>query len=325
MSIGIPSYPLLWPDVEWTNGPVLFLGPTSVSARCGRCQMFLTEASPNVRKYVKRPCKEPAGMSLYWRCMERGDTLIQDVEMPSFEGVEQGPATLASARKCVDWMVLVVFQLNKNAAFELQTSALIHDLVIASASQAALLCRRRLSDQARTSLIHSWLDQSLLLRPSWERMRTLRNELVHGLFTESEAKLEPSEIDREFLLLFSLAASERLRTDSAESQARQSLRNLMSRLELSAEELAHLAEVARNDIVEWESGRQRIPADRQPALNKASSGVSRLLSLFRPERLPQVIRRKIDLFEGESALDWILQGRTDEVVERYESALTYQE
>jgi DNA-binding XRE family transcriptional regulator len=169
------------------------------------------------------------------------------------------------------------------------------------------------------------LDQSLLLRPSWERMRTLRNELVHGLFTESEAKLEPSEIDREFLLLFSLAASERLRTDSAESQARQSLRNLMSRLELSAEELAHLAEVARNDIVEWESGRQRIPADRQPALNKASSGVSRLLSLFRPERLPQVIRRKIDLFEGESALDWILQGRTDEVVERYESALTYQE
>jgi hypothetical protein len=256
--------------------------------------------------------------------MDPGDTLVQEVELPSFEGVEPGSATLASARKCVDWMGLVVFQLNKKAEFELQTSALIHDLVLASASQAALLWRHRLSNQARTSLVHAWLDQSLMLRPSWERMRKLRNELVHGSFTAFEGQLDPSDVDREFLLVFSVAVSEKLRAATAESRARQSLRMVMSHLQLSAEDLAQLVGSSRHDLNEWESGRQPIPPEQQVILNRASRAVMRLMSLFRPERVPQVTRRRVQLFSGESALDWILQGRADEVVERYESVLAYQ-
>jgi len=49
-----------------------------------------------------------------------------------------------------------------------------------------------------------------------------------------------------------------------------------------------------------------------------------MLEIFRPERLFQVVRRKADLFDGESALEWILRGRVAEVADRYELALSYQ-
>lgn len=250
--------------------------------------------------------------------------------MPSFEGLESNSANLAAARKCVDWMVLVVLHLNERAGFELQTSAWIHDLVISSASQAAILWSRRLSEQARISLLHSWLDQSLILKPSsklianWERMFATRSELLHALLNLSENELRPSELDREFLSIFSLAVAEKLRTETSESQARQSLRNVLTRLELSAEDISQLLAVSSQDIGEWESGRRPIGSEYQPVINRASSAVGRLLAMFRPERLPDVVRRKAELFGGQSALEWILQGRIGEVVNRYEAALTYQ-
>jgi len=46
--------------------------------------------------------------------------------------------------------------------------------------------------------------------------------------------------------------------------------------------------------------------------------------MFRPERLAQVVRRKAGLFDGESALDWILRGRIVTAVDHYEIALVYQ-
>jgi len=253
------------------------------------------------------------------------EALIGDVQMPSFEGLESSSTNLAAARKCVDWMILAVLQLNRKAGFELQTSALIHDLVISSASQAAILWSRRLSEEARTSLVHSWLDQSLVLRPSWERMHAIRNELVHGLLSSLEKKLQPSEVDREFLLSFSLAVAEKLRTDTSESQARQSLRNVLTRLELSIEDLSRIFAVSVGDIEAWESGRRPMRTEYQSIVNRASSAVMRLAAIFRPERLPQVIRRKAALFGGESALDWILRGQIHEVADRYETTLAYQQ
>ncbi len=41
-------------------------------------------------------------------------------------------------------------------------------------------------------------------------------------------------------------------------------------------------------------------------------------------RLPQVIRRPVDIFDGHSALEWILLGRIEEVAKRYEVAFAYQ-
>ncbi len=56
----------------------------------------------------------------------------------------------------------------------------------------------------------------------------------------------------------------------------------------------------------------------------AGAALDRLLRLFRPESLPQVIRRHAALFDGQRALDWILAGRITEVADRYDVALSYQ-
>ena len=40
--------------------------------------------------------------------------------------------------------------------------------------------------------------------------------------------------------------------------------------------------------------------------------------------IPQLIRRPVRGFDGDTALAWIQAGRINEVVERYEKALRYQ-
>jgi hypothetical protein len=78
------------------------------------------------------------------------------------------------------------------------------------------------------------------------------------------------------------------------------------------------------DIRRWESDPHSIPTDRLATLGAAEEALDRLLEMFLPERLPQVIRRKAALFEERPALDWILEGRIGEVATRYDLALTFQ-
>jgi len=74
-----------------------------------------------------------------------------------------------------------------------------------------------------------------------------------------------------------------------------------------------------------ESGADSTICTSSPTWQPISSwALTRLLALFRPERLPEVIQRPADLFDGERALDWIRRGRAAEVADRYEMALSYQ-
>jgi hypothetical protein len=75
-----------------------------------------------------------------------------------------------------------------------------------------------------------------------------RNKLIDEQFSPSAKKLQASALDREFLLVFSLAVAEKRRADESQSQARQALRRLISRLELSSEDLGGLLSVSA-DIV----------------------------------------------------------------------------
>ena len=82
--------------------------------------------------------------------------------------------------------------------------------------------------------------------------------------------------------------------------------------------------VSADTIVDWETGRTAIPVDVRATISRTNAAVTRMLNIVRPERLPQVIRRKVDIFDGQSALEWILRGRIDEVANRYEVAFAYQ-
>ena len=66
------------------------------------------------------------------------------------------------------------------------------------------------------------------------------------------------------------------------------------------------------------------PTANLTELQAAEEALKRLWSVVRPERLPIVIRRPVELFGGRCALDWILEGRIAEVADRYAAALSYQ-
>jgi len=252
------------------------------------------------------------------------EALLAEVPVPKPENRDSTPPNLAAARACVDWMIVAILHLNRKIEFEPQTSALVHDFVLASASQAAVYWRHGWSDQARTSLLHSWIDQSLAFEPSWKRLYEFRNRLVHDQFSPSKNRLQNSDLDREFLLVFSVAVAEKLSGDQADLQARHALRQLLGHLELSNADLASILRVSIDTVDEWESGRTNIPVDARGTLTRANSALAHLLGIFRPERLPQVIRQKAELFKGQSAYEWILQGRIQEVAELYENSFAYQ-
>ena len=253
------------------------------------------------------------------------EALLREVPVPAPERLDH-PATpnLAAAQACVDWMELAITHLNRTIGFEDNTSAYVHDLVLACASQAAVFWLRGWSEQARESLLHSWIDQSLALEPTWKLLIDFRAALACDPLSSRAAKLQASEWDREFLLVFGLAVAKRLGTEQVTSQARQSLRQLLERLELSTADLSQWLGVPTETVDQWESARTAIPPATRAALAQADDAVSRLLAIFRPERLPQVIRQKADIFEGESARDWILRGRIQDVADLYESAFAYQ-
>ena len=155
-------------------------------------------------------------------------------------------------------------------------------------------------------------------------MYEFRNKLVHEQFSPSAKRLPASAFDREFLLVFSLAVAEKLRAEEGQSQARQALRRLISRLELSSDDFGSLLGASADIVNQWESSETPIPIETRATLARADNALSRLLAILRPERLPQVIRQEADLFKGESARGWILQGRIQEVADLYEAALSYQ-
>ncbi len=252
------------------------------------------------------------------------ESLLEEVPVPAPERPNSTPPTLAAARACVDWMILAIQHLNRRIGFEAQTSVLVHDLVLASASHAAVFWRQGWSDQARISLLHSWIDQSLVFEPSWKHLYDFRNRLIHQQFSPAANRLQGSDLDREFLLVFSIAVAEKLAVGQAASQARQALRQLLGRLELSSSDLARLLGVSVETVDQWESGRAVIPAEARAALARANNALSRMLAIFRPERLLQVIRQQVELFKGQSAYAWILQGRIQEVADLYETAFAYQ-
>lgn len=133
-----------------------------------------------------------------------------------------------------------------------------------------------------------------------------------------------SQIDDEWLLLYNQAVGEAMARDLEVGRARATLRSLMTHLQVGQDELGRLFGVSGETVRRWERGAVEIPSQRQAAIFAVETSLRRLLEIFRPERLPVVVRREAEIFDGETALEWILRGRIADVVERYETAFLYQ-
>lgn len=121
------------------------------------------------------------------------------------------------------------------------------------------------------------------------------------------------------IVVFEEAASARKMTSG-----RDMLRRVSACFGLSFDDIGRMLKVSGETVRRWERGISRIPSDALATLELVDSALTRLTRLFLPQRLPEVVRRKADLFDGSRALDWILQGRIAEVADRYEQALSYQ-
>jgi hypothetical protein len=101
------------------------------------------------------------------------------------------------------------------------------------------------------------------------------------------------------------------------------LDTLRASLDLSREDVGTMVGSSGETVRAWEDGDEEVPDLVFGRLVSAHAALNRLRDVFRPERLPQVIPRRAPVFASERALEWILDGRIEEVAQRYEQGLAY--
>ncbi len=117
-------------------------------------------------------------------------------------------------------------------------------------------------------------------------------------------------------LVTGLRQSQRLKDRS------QDLRRLIALFGLSGEEAATLFEIDEVVLGKWLEGTP-LPMVQGVRLDRALAAAERLCAMFKPEALPDVVRREAPVFQGRRALDLILDCRADAVAAAYDRLLSY--
>lgn len=131
-------------------------------------------------------------------------------------------------------------------------------------------------------------------------------------------------ISAEWSATYHLAVATVLSQRQSADEGQHTLQSLMACLDLSYDNLGRMFDVSGETVRRWEKGTHPIPSERKAEITLAGAALERLLKMFRLERLPETLRRPAQLFDGKTALSWILQGRIAEVADRYEVLLRYQ-
>ena len=189
-----------------------------------------------------------------------------------------------------------------NNAFQVPgpQAELVEAGVLQNSFPAFLLLQRRDPGRASWWVVHTWQDYA------------------------GELERLPLVEDKRSLLDYDQAVHEFLSSSERVDEGRRILRRLMTSLGLGQDEAGRIFGVSGETVRRWDRGKVRIPDSRMAALVSAEAALARLEALFLPDRLPLVIRRPVELFQGERALDLILRGRIADVAGRYEMVLAYQ-
>ncbi len=262
------------------------------------------------------------------RCLESARDLPERLEQPNLPAARQSAALF---RDCFH-------ALSAYAELESAIGRVIDSQALYASFDALLTFRAGEITRTVAALLETWVATSLAELPGAGGAKVEMLAFPSALQRELEASRgevaeRPGGTGRgpadaseraEWLLLFHQAVEQVVASEIGADQARNGLRSLMARLELSQDDLGRMFGVSGETIRRWERGLTTIPVERRSEILVAESGLRRLQDLFRPQRLPTTLRRPAELFDGESALAWILRGRIADVVERYEEALLYQ-
>ncbi len=182
------------------------------------------------------------------------------------------------------------------------TSAVVHDAF------PSLLCYRRgHPDVASRILLARWR--------AYLGESPISVKLLHCV---------PEPEDSRLLSVFSAVVSGLLIAQAQSSRGQAILARLMESLRLSYDQLGRMLGVSGETARRWAQGVIAVPEAQLAKLDVADAALTRLLSIFRPDRLPEVVRRLAELFDGQSALDWILTSRIRDVADRYDLLTRYQ-
>jgi transcriptional regulator with XRE-family HTH domain len=227
---------------------------------------------------------------------------------------------LGDVRSLVDELGDVLEALNRSAGLDAGAARLVRDTVLHASFPVLLRVREGQADAAASQLLHLW--QATLRGFGWDEggIASAESEVAESPRLLASASGEAADL----LPLFTLAIFGRLTEGQGQERARQALARLAELLRLSLDQLGRMLGVSGETVRRWTRGSHRVPEERSARIARADAALGRLLAVFQPARLPQVVRRRADLFDGESALDWMLRGKIAEVADRYELALSYQ-
>jgi DNA-binding transcriptional regulator YiaG len=208
--------------------------------------------------------------------------------------------------------------LNRAAGFRNGREVVIRETALQN-SFAALLAYLNSEADAANFLLSAWSNAARLFGGSRKTdLPRVDCEPLEGAGRFSE------ETFREYLATYNTALAELLREHVVEPKARQLIRELLARLDVSYDELGRVLQVSGETVRRWEKGASEIPTRKLAFIETAAHALRRILRIIRPASLPSVIRRPAGLFDGATALDWIRAGRIGEVADRYEVAFAYQ-
>lgn len=147
---------------------------------------------------------------------------------------------------------------------------------------------------------------------------------LFDIWIEQSKVLPAAKEDEQRRSAYLAALIERVRDEKKSSEGCIIIQRFRAMLDLSQDALGQMFKVSGETIRRWEQKKVEIPEDKLAELRAADAALSHLLSIFLPDRLPTVIRQPAEIFKGQRALDWILQGRIKDVADQYDALTRYQ-
>lgn len=227
---------------------------------------------------------------------------------PKLHGQPRG----GSVHDFVRLVARTVDRLNSQARLNAQDAAAVRAGILHEALLPLLYIRGGRIGDAAGVLAETW--EALARRESRRKARGHRLAPVDAL-GEDVALL---------VALFNSAVTEEMLASATDNRGRLTIGRLMTTLRLSYDDIGRMFSVSGETARRWALGVSSIPADAAARLDVANQAINRMQRLIRPDRLPGVLRRQADAFDGDPALAWILRGRIADVAERYERDLAYQ-
>jgi DNA-binding XRE family transcriptional regulator len=206
------------------------------------------------------------------------EDLVNELPNPPQDLMRPERPDLDTVRRWVEWILLGVDRLNTRFLVDPHASPLVRDLVLQNAFLACVYSWRGRAELGKVSLVHAWIDSSLLVGLHTEQFRNLCDLSVRHTSDLYVVDLTPQ--DAELLAIFNAVVGERLLRERAEWQGRQIVRDLIVRLGLTRDEVAAMLQVSVKTLDNWESGRTAIPKESLAQLQAASTALSKLQAFF---------------------------------------------